>query len=212
MTRITPIAKIISHCSYAHEPEWFTTAPSKAVPKALAKANLESSNIDYWELNQAFSVVGCKLTPAASSIAAPVQAACAAGLSTPTISPSHQRPPQAADGTSPSALTSEGPSPSALAAPPEKVEKRCLFLLMPANTSLLGHAVHRWTHVRVPAPPGEAHGWVRRHSRVPTILSHAFFGATPTVYVAAKRPWRAPREERAAARAAAGGTAPSAAP
>ena len=52
---------------------------------------------------------------------------------------------------------------------------------------LLGHAAHRWTHVRVPAPPGEAHGWVRRHSRVPKILSHAFFGATPTVYVDAKR-------------------------
>jgi hypothetical protein len=80
-----------------------------------------------------------------------------------------------------------------LAAPPEGVEKRCLFLLMPANTSLLGHAAHRWTHVRVPAPPGDAHGWVRRHSRVPKILSHAFFGATPTVYVDAKRAWPGPQ-------------------
>ena len=80
-----------------------------------------------------------------------------------------------------------------LAPPPERVEKRCLFLLTPANTSLLGHAAHRWTHVRVPAPPGEAHGWVRRHSRVPKILSHAFFGATPTVYVDAKRNWPGPQ-------------------
>ena len=80
-----------------------------------------------------------------------------------------------------------------LAAPPEGVEKRCLFLLVPANTSLLGHASHRWTHVRVPAPPGEAHGWVRRHSRVPKILSHAFFGATPTIYVDAKRGWPGPQ-------------------
>lgn len=55
---LSPIAKIVSYADAAHEPEWFTTAPSKAIPKALAKANLESSNIDYWELNQAFSVVG----------------------------------------------------------------------------------------------------------------------------------------------------------
>ena len=64
---------------------------------------------------------------------------------------------------------------------------------MPANTSLLGHAAHWWTHVRVPSPPGEARGWVRRHSRVPKILSHAFFGATPTVYVDAKRNWPGPQ-------------------
>ncbi|MDO7613164.1 MAG: acetyl-CoA C-acetyltransferase, partial [Crocinitomicaceae bacterium] len=55
---LTPIAKIISYADAAHEPEWFTTAPSKAVPKALSKANLQVSDIDYWELNQAFSVVG----------------------------------------------------------------------------------------------------------------------------------------------------------
>ena len=55
---LSPIAKIVSYADAAHEPEWFTTAPSKAVPKALSKANLETSDIDFWELNQAFSVVG----------------------------------------------------------------------------------------------------------------------------------------------------------
>ncbi len=55
---VTPIAKIVGYGDAAHEPEWFTTAPSKAIPVALKKANLEISDIDYWELNQAFSVVG----------------------------------------------------------------------------------------------------------------------------------------------------------
>ena len=55
---LTPIAKIVSYADAAHEPEWFTTAPSKAVPRALSKANLKTSDIDFWELNQAFSVVG----------------------------------------------------------------------------------------------------------------------------------------------------------
>ena len=55
---LSPIGKIISYADAAHEPEWFTTAPSKAVPKALAKADLSVSDVDYWELNQAFSVVG----------------------------------------------------------------------------------------------------------------------------------------------------------
>lgn len=54
----TPIAKIVGYGDAAHEPEWFTTAPSKAVPVALKKAGLEVGDIDYWELNQAFSVVG----------------------------------------------------------------------------------------------------------------------------------------------------------
>ena len=53
-----PIAKIIGYGDAAHEPEWFTTAPSKAVPVALKKAGLTVNDIDYWELNQAFSVVG----------------------------------------------------------------------------------------------------------------------------------------------------------
>ncbi len=55
---IKPIAKIISYADAAQEPEWFTTAPSKAIPKALKKANLVKEDVDYWELNQAFSVVG----------------------------------------------------------------------------------------------------------------------------------------------------------
>lgn len=55
---LKPIAKIVGYGDAAHEPEWFTTAPSKAVPVALRKANLEVGDIDYWELNQAFSVVG----------------------------------------------------------------------------------------------------------------------------------------------------------
>ena len=55
---VKPIAKLIGYGDAAHEPEWFTTAPSKAVPVALKKANLTVSDIDYWELNQAFSVVG----------------------------------------------------------------------------------------------------------------------------------------------------------
>jgi len=55
---LKPIAKIVGYGDAAHEPEWFTTAPSKAVPVALKKANLTVSDIDYWELNQAFSVVG----------------------------------------------------------------------------------------------------------------------------------------------------------
>ena len=55
---LKPLAKIVSYADAAQEPEWFTTAPSLAVPKALEKANLSIANIDYWELNQAFSVVG----------------------------------------------------------------------------------------------------------------------------------------------------------
>ena len=55
---IKPIAKVVSYADAAQEPKWFTTAPAKAVPKALAKANLSAGEIDYWELNQAFSVVG----------------------------------------------------------------------------------------------------------------------------------------------------------
>ena len=55
---VTPIAKIVGYGDAAHDPEWFTTAPSKAVPVALTKAELQIGDIDYWELNQAFSVVG----------------------------------------------------------------------------------------------------------------------------------------------------------
>lgn len=55
---LKPIAKIVSYADAAQSPEWFTTAPSLAVPKALEKAGLKTSDVDYWELNQAFSVVG----------------------------------------------------------------------------------------------------------------------------------------------------------
>ncbi|ACU07416.1 Acetyl-CoA acetyltransferase [Flavobacteriaceae bacterium 3519-10] len=55
---LKPLAKIVSYADAAHEPEWFTTAPSKALPIALKKAGLEVSDIDYFEFNEAFSVVG----------------------------------------------------------------------------------------------------------------------------------------------------------
>lgn len=54
----TPIAKITSYADAAQEPEWFTTAPSKAIPKALVKVGMNVSDIDFWELNEAFAVVG----------------------------------------------------------------------------------------------------------------------------------------------------------
>ena len=55
---IEPLAKIVSYADASHEPEWFTTAPAKALPIALKKANLDINDIHYFELNEAFSVVG----------------------------------------------------------------------------------------------------------------------------------------------------------
>lgn len=55
---VKPLAKIIANADAAHEPEWFTTAPTPAVNNALKKAGLSTSDIDFWELNEAFSVVG----------------------------------------------------------------------------------------------------------------------------------------------------------
>ncbi|SHK41896.1 acetyl-CoA C-acetyltransferase [Maribacter aquivivus] len=55
---LKPLAVIKSYADAAHEPEWFTTAPAKALPKALAKANLKLEEIDFFEFNEAFSVVG----------------------------------------------------------------------------------------------------------------------------------------------------------
>jgi len=55
---LKPIAKIRSYADAAHEPNWFTTAPAKALPKALAKANVTIEDVDYFEFNEAFSVVG----------------------------------------------------------------------------------------------------------------------------------------------------------
>ena len=56
--KLTPLAKIKSYADAAHEPKWFTTAPAKALPKALAKANISIDDVDYFELNEAFSIVG----------------------------------------------------------------------------------------------------------------------------------------------------------
>ena len=55
---IKPLAKVCSYADAAQEPRWFTTAPAKALPKALAKAGLQISDIDLFELNEAFAVVG----------------------------------------------------------------------------------------------------------------------------------------------------------
>jgi len=55
---LKPIAKISGYADAAHEPKWFTTAPAKALPKALAKAGISQSEVDYFELNEAFAVVG----------------------------------------------------------------------------------------------------------------------------------------------------------
>lgn len=56
--KLNPLATIRSYADAAHEPEWFTTAPAKALPKALAKADLKLEEIDFFEFNEAFSVVG----------------------------------------------------------------------------------------------------------------------------------------------------------
>ena len=55
---LTPLAYIKSYADAAQEPKWFTTAPAKALPKALDKAGLAISDIDFFEFNEAFSVVG----------------------------------------------------------------------------------------------------------------------------------------------------------
>lgn len=55
---IKPLAKIRSYADAAQEPKWFTTAPAKALPKALERAGLDIGKIDYFEFNEAFAVVG----------------------------------------------------------------------------------------------------------------------------------------------------------
>ncbi|WP_046745832.1 acetyl-CoA C-acyltransferase [Kordia zhangzhouensis] len=55
---LKPLATIKGYADAAHEPKWFTTAPAKALPKALAKANISLEEVDYFEFNEAFSVVG----------------------------------------------------------------------------------------------------------------------------------------------------------
>ncbi|MCS4294913.1 acetyl-CoA C-acetyltransferase [Comamonas sp. BIGb0152] len=52
-----PLAKIVSHASFAQEPEWFTTAPIGATEKALKKAGWKVEDVDLWEINEAFAVV-----------------------------------------------------------------------------------------------------------------------------------------------------------
>jgi acetyl-CoA C-acetyltransferase len=58
MLEIKPISKIFSYADAEQAPEWFTTTPSIAVPKAIKKAGLAIEQVDYFELNEAFSVVG----------------------------------------------------------------------------------------------------------------------------------------------------------
>lgn len=55
---LKPLATIVSYADAAQEPKWFTTAPAKALPKALDKAGLQLSDVDFFEFNEAFSVVG----------------------------------------------------------------------------------------------------------------------------------------------------------
>lgn len=55
---LNPLATIKSYADAAREPEWFTVAPAKALPKALDKANIKIGAVDYFEFNEAFSVVG----------------------------------------------------------------------------------------------------------------------------------------------------------
>ena len=55
--RLKPIAKIVGYADAAQAPEWFTTAPSLAIPKALKRANLSLEEIDFFEINEAYAAV-----------------------------------------------------------------------------------------------------------------------------------------------------------
>ncbi|UCD62313.1 MAG: acetyl-CoA C-acyltransferase [Flavobacteriaceae bacterium] len=55
---LKPVASIKSYADAAQEPKWFTTAPAKALPKALANAGIKMEQVDYFEFNEAFAVVG----------------------------------------------------------------------------------------------------------------------------------------------------------
>lgn len=55
---ITPLATILSYADASQEPKWFTTAPAKALPLALNKAGIQQSDVDFFEFNEAFAVVG----------------------------------------------------------------------------------------------------------------------------------------------------------
>ena len=54
---LNPLAKIISHASYAHDPKWFTTAPSQVIKKVLKKSSMDKRDVGLWEINEAFSIV-----------------------------------------------------------------------------------------------------------------------------------------------------------
>ena len=54
---IKPMARILSHCSFAHDPKWFTTAPGYAITKVLKQSGLDKNDIDLWEINEAFAAV-----------------------------------------------------------------------------------------------------------------------------------------------------------
>ena len=55
---LKPLARILSYADAEQAPEWFTTSPAIAVPRAVSKAGLKMEDIDYWEINEAFAVVG----------------------------------------------------------------------------------------------------------------------------------------------------------
>jgi acetyl-CoA C-acetyltransferase len=59
---LKPLARILSYADAEQAPEWFTTTPSLALPIAVKKAGLEMADIEYWELNEAFAVVGIENT------------------------------------------------------------------------------------------------------------------------------------------------------
>lgn len=59
---LMPIATILSYADAEQAPEWFTTSPALAVPRAVEKAQLKMDEVDYWELNEAFAVVGIENT------------------------------------------------------------------------------------------------------------------------------------------------------
>jgi acetyl-CoA C-acetyltransferase len=71
---LKPIARILGYADAEQSPEMFTSSPSLAVPKAVKKAGLKMENINYWELNEAFAVVGIensrrmKLDPATVNV------------------------------------------------------------------------------------------------------------------------------------------------
>ena len=55
---LKPLARVVSYADASQEAKWFTTSPAIAIKKALSKANILAKDVDYWELNEAFSVVG----------------------------------------------------------------------------------------------------------------------------------------------------------